>query len=225
LFISVEVTPNPESLKFIPMGESFNITEPRDFTSYREALASPLAKDIFQIEGVRGVFIGKEFVSVLKDPSATWTLIKPQVYVAITNFMESGQPVILPESEVPAGRKDTTILPEDSEQVAMVKELLESTIRPGLQEDGGDVEYLGIKDGVVLLKLQGSCRTCPSSSAHIKGGVERSLTYWVPGITGVLAVTDDELEKLNLEEFRKIDQAATMAESASTSSSQSEKAL
>lgn len=174
----------------------------KDISNYREASVSPLAKALFQIEGVKGVFLAKDYLSIVKSPTEDWLAIKPQVFAAITEFYDSGKPLINDAATPP---KDTDILPEDSETVAMIKEIIETRIRPSIQEDGGDIEYRGFtEDGIVLVKLQGSCRTCPSSSATLKGGVERVM-HWVPGVNGVLQVTDDELDNLNLEEFKKVE--------------------
>eukprot|EP01102_Stenamoeba_stenopodia_P017047 TRINITY_DN6055_c0_g1_i2.p1 TRINITY_DN6055_c0_g1~~TRINITY_DN6055_c0_g1_i2.p1 ORF type:complete len:268 (-),score=64.35 TRINITY_DN6055_c0_g1_i2:33-836(-) len=215
LFIQVHNTPNPESLKFIPTGKTLMENGTKDISNYREASVSPLAKALFQIEGVKGVFLAKEYLSIVKSPTEDWLSIKPQVFSAITEFFDSGKPLINNEETPP---KDTDILPEDSETVAMIKEIIETRIRPSIQEDGGDIEYKGFtEDGIVLVKLQGSCRTCPSSSATLKGGVERVM-HWVPGVNGVLQVTDDELESLNLEEYKKVEANTAKAATGSDSS-------
>jgi len=135
-----------------------------------------------------------------------WHYLKPQIFSIISDFYASGKPLLSTEASQNAAEKSTVIQPEDSETVAMIKEILETRVRPGVQEDGGDIQYRGFQDGVVYLKMQGSCSGCPSSSVTLKNGIEKMLMHWVPEVNGVIAVDDDELEKLNLEHFAKVEQ-------------------
>eukprot|EP01104_Vermistella_antarctica_P001588 TRINITY_DN1165_c0_g2_i1.p1 TRINITY_DN1165_c0_g2~~TRINITY_DN1165_c0_g2_i1.p1 ORF type:complete len:378 (+),score=53.75 TRINITY_DN1165_c0_g2_i1:165-1136(+) len=203
MFIQVQDTPNPDSLKFYPEGEKVLETGTMDFANASSAQSSPLAKRIFQIEGVTGCFLTSDFVTVSKEEDLEWVIVKPQVFEMMTQFYSSGDKVLDAEY-VPA--KDTEILPDDDESVAMIKELLDTRIRPAVQEDGGDIEYLGFDDGVVLVKMKGSCSGCPSSSATLKGGIERMLMHWVPEVNAVVAVDDNDLEKINLDAFKKLEQ-------------------
>lgn len=109
-------------------------------------------------------------------------------------FFSSNEPILLETLPI----SDTTILEGDSETVAMIKELIETRIRPSVQDDGGDIIYKGFIDGVVFLKLQGSCSSCPSSSITLKSGIEKMLMHWIGEVTGVVAVeTDEEFENLS----------------------------
>jgi len=121
------------------------------------------------------------------------------------DFFASGRPIIDEGSQV---RQDTLVTEEDDDVVAMIKEILDTRLRPAVQEDGGDLEYKGFEQGVVLLKLQGSCSGCPSSSQTLKSGIERTLKHYVPEVTHVMAVDDDDLTKVNLEAFDKVDKVA-----------------
>jgi len=145
------------------------------------------------------VFFARDFISVNKEPEQDWTSLKPAVFGVIMNFYNTGKP-LLEEVQV---REDTQIQQGDSEVVQMIKEILETRVRPQVQEDGGDIEYKGFQGGVVLLKMQGSCSGCASSSVTLKSGIERMLMHWIPEVTGVVAVSDSDLEKINLEEFNK----------------------
>jgi len=98
----------------------------------------------------------------------------------------------------------------------MIKEILETRVRPGVQEDGGDIQYRGFQDGVVYLKMQGSCSGCPSSAVTLKSGIEKMLMHWVPDVTGVVAVDDDDLEKLNLDHFKKLEEKIEASKSSGT---------
>ncbi|KAI9352637.1 hypothetical protein BDR26DRAFT_849605 [Obelidium mucronatum] len=160
-------------------------------------MTSPLAKRLFRIDGVKEVFLGPDFITITKQEDAEWPLLKPDVYSSIMDHYSSGQP------PVPA---DTMIQPEDSEVVAMIKELLDTRIRPTIQDDGGDVEYMGFENGVVKLKLKGACRTCDSSVVTLKNGIENMLMHYVPEVTTVEQVFD-EMETISNNEFQKLEKA------------------
>jgi len=198
MFIHVQTTPNVDSLKFVP-GETVMESGTMEFPDPPAATKSPLAKALFKLDGVKRVFFARDFVSVNKDPEYDWATLKPAVFGAIMDFYSSGKPILM-EEQRPA---DTQIQPGDTEVVQMIKEILETRVRPQVQEDGGDIEYHGFENGVVLLKMQGSCSGCASSSVTLKSGIERMLMHWIPEVTGVVAVTDDDLEKINLEQFNK----------------------
>ena len=186
MFIQTETTPNEDSLKFIPgvevMGEGTV-----EFTDTRSALKSPLAIRLMGIEGVTGVFYGPDFVTISKDSETSWSVIKPEVYAMLMEHFSSGQPLFRSdEDREAAGPQDTRILDTDSETVAMIKELLETRVRPAIMEDGGDIEYRGFTDdGIVQVKLKGSCRGCSSSTVTLKSGIERMLMHYIPEVKGV----------------------------------------
>ncbi|KAI8849260.1 scaffold protein Nfu/NifU N terminal-domain-containing protein [Chytridium lagenaria] len=168
MFIQTESTPNVDSLKFKPGVPVMPGSTTEEFMSGREAMKSPLAKRLFQIDGVRSVLFGPDFITINKDQDSAWQLMKPDVYASIMDFYASGKPLI---EDVPE-HKDTAITAEDSEVVAMIKELLDSRIRPTIQDDGGDVEFISFQDGLVKLKLKGACRTCDSSVITLKNGLK-----------------------------------------------------
>lgn len=200
LFIQTEETPNPESLKFLPgrivldveeggeVGNGFYATK----SDKDEIARSPLAKELFQVEGVKSVYLGNDFVTVTKFAEAHWMHVKTRVFSSLMDFFQSGQPAVAAAAIV----TDTTILDDDDEIVAMIKELLESRIRPAVQEDGGDIRYVGFEpdSGLVTVKLAGSCVGCPSSSVTLKNGVENMLMHYIPEVTGVNALEDEEEE-------------------------------
>ncbi|CAD5219400.1 unnamed protein product [Bursaphelenchus okinawaensis] len=203
MFIQVEETPNPRTLKFVP-GQKI-LSEPRtyDFTSVSSAKISPLALQLLRLHGVKAVFFGEDFVTVTKtSDEEEWALIKPDIFATLMDYLQSGRPVIAESAE--AEPSDTTILDTDDDTVAMIKELLESRIKPMVQEDGGDVIYKGFEDGVVKLKMQGSCTGCPSSAVTLKSGIKNMMQFYVPEIQDVIEVkdeSDDIIEK----EFEKVD--------------------
>jgi len=202
MFIQTQETPNPNSLKFvpgIPVLESGTV----DFPEVKDANSSPLAKVLFRIEGVQSCFFAKDFITITKvDESFQWKVMKPEIFATIMDFFASGLPVIRPEAKVSEG---TEITDEDDEVVAMIKELLDTRIRPTVQEDGGDVVYMGFEDGVVKLKLQGACTSCPSSTVTLKNGIQNMLQFYVPEVIAVLQVYD-KADQVVQDEFLKIEE-------------------
>eukprot|EP00541_Cyclophora_tenuis_P006648 CAMPEP_0116542358 /NCGR_PEP_ID=MMETSP0397-20121206/976_1 /TAXON_ID=216820 /ORGANISM="Cyclophora tenuis, Strain ECT3854" /LENGTH=238 /DNA_ID=CAMNT_0004066367 /DNA_START=45 /DNA_END=761 /DNA_ORIENTATION=- len=197
MFIQTEETPNPESLKFLP---GRPVLEPKDgddvtgFYATRsdkdEISRSPMAKQLFKLEGVKSIYLGNDFVTVTKFAEHHWTHIRADVFSAIMDHYASGKPALSEVAEI----TDTTIFEDDDEVVAMIKELLETRIRPAVQEDGGDIRYVGFEPdtGVTTVKLAGSCVGCPSSSVTLKQGVENMLMHYIPEVTGVVALDDED---------------------------------
>lgn len=120
-----------------------------------------------------------------KSDDASWDLLKPEIFAAIMDFYSSGKQLFLDSNT--AASMDTAIQEDDSETVAMIKELLETRIRPAVQDDGGDIEYRGFdaESGIVKLRMQGACSGCPSSSVTLKSGIENMLMHYVPEVKGV----------------------------------------
>lgn len=204
MFIQTENTPNEDSLKFIP-GVEVMSTGSAEFLDTRSALPSPLAIRLMGIQGVRAVFYGPDFVTVTKDSEHPWSVIKPEVYSTLMEHFTSGALLFRSEEErLNAGPQDTRILDTDSETVAMIKELLDTRVRPAIQEDGGDIEYRGFEDGIVKLMLKGSCRGCSSSTVTLKSGIERMLTHYIPEVKSIEQVLDPE-ETIALDEFSKFE--------------------
>lgn len=160
---------------------------------------SPLAKSLFAIDGVVGVFLGRDFISVTKKSDEVWHLMKPMIFSTILDFFATGKNVIEEGPDV----SDTAILDTDSEVVAMIKELMETRVRPSVQEDGGDIFFMGFDEitGIVKVKLAGSCVGCPSSSITLRNGVERMLTHYIPEVIGIEEVVDDTPDTQSKLEF------------------------
>jgi len=182
MFIETEQTPNPATLKFLP-GRNVMGQATADFTSAEAAERSPLAQRLFQVEGVSGVFLGTDFVTVTKAEPKTWQILKPAILGIIMEHFAANRPVILESAPAPAAAEG-----EDSEIVAQIKELLDTRVRPAVAQDGGDIIFQGYEDGVVFLHLQGSCAGCPSSTATLKMGIENMLKHYVPEVLEVRAV-------------------------------------
>ncbi|XP_004529455.1 NFU1 iron-sulfur cluster scaffold homolog, mitochondrial [Ceratitis capitata] len=208
MFIQTQDTPNPDSLKFLPGVEVLGKGNTYDFPSVSAAYCSPLAKLLFRIEGVRAVFFGADFITISKDEETNWAVIKPEVFAVVMDFFASGLP-ILNEAKP---NSDTQIDDDDDDVVMMIKELLDSRIRPTVQEDGGDIIYMGYEDGVVKLKMQGSCSSCPSSIVTLKNGVQNMLQFYIPEVVSVEQVFD-EVDKFAEKEFKNFESKINLKES------------
>ncbi len=183
MFIQTEDTPNPAALKFLP-GRDVLTSGVADFTSRQEAAQSPLARLLFEIDGVQGVFLGSDFITVTKAGDKSWQVLKPMVLGAVMDHFTAGAPVM----EQAQGEAATDDAGEDSEIVAQIKELIDTRVRPGVAQDGGDIVYRGFKNGTVYLQMRGSCAGCPSSTATLKMGIENMLRHYVPEVLQVEAV-------------------------------------
>lgn len=190
MFIQTQETPNEHSLMFLP-GQTVMEQGTYDFPNARSAMVSPLAKKLFAIDGVSHVFFGSDFVTVSKAEGLEWGVLKPEIFATMMDHFTSGEPLIYPGEA--QERMDTHISEDDSEVVAMIKELLDTRIRPAVQEDGGDIVFRGFEEesGVVRLQLVGACRGCASSSVTLKAGVENMLKHYIPEITEVEQVLDE----------------------------------
>jgi NFU1 iron-sulfur cluster scaffold homolog, mitochondrial len=187
MFIQTEATPNPEVLKFLP-GREVLAEGSRDFRSAEEAQASPLAADLFDIEGVTRVFFGQDFVTVGKDPVHDWPHLKAPVLAAIMDHFTSGRPLFEAAEAAAGGHDQETVYEGETAQiVAEIKDLLDTRIRPAVAQDGGDILFSRFEPdtGVVWLHMRGACSGCPSSSATLKAGVENMLKHYVPEVTRV----------------------------------------
>lgn len=184
MFIQVEETPNPNSLKFYP-GEQVLESGTVDFQDKVTAsLKSPLAKSLFRIKGVKSVFFAQDFITVTKedDDFLDWKVMKPQIFSEIMIFYTMKQPVLFDEPDV-----DSNIINEnDSDIVKEIKQLIEDRIRPTIQEDGGDLAFVAYEDGIVKLRLQGACTSCPSSVVTLKNGIRNMLQFYIPEVKDVV---------------------------------------
>ncbi|GMM53091.1 Nfu1 protein [Starmerella bacillaris] len=202
LYIQTASTPNEDALKFLPsqsiLGAGARTIE---ILNYRDAIISPLAEKLFGVAGVNGILLGPDFITVEKAAEEHWNLLKPQVLSLITEHLTSGEPVI---NTGILQAEDTAYDENDSDAVSMIKELIDTRIRPAIQDDGGDIQYKGFENGIVKLKLQGACRSCDSSSITLTNGIQSMLMHYVEEVKGVEQVLDEE-EKLGIEAFEKFE--------------------
>ena len=184
MFIQTETTPNPATLKFLP-GETVLGAGTADFPTPDSAAASPLARRIFAVDGVTGVFLGRDFVTVTKADSAPWDHLKPSILGAIMEHFQSGAPAVegTADSDGHAAHDGP-----DAEIVGQIKELLDTRVRPAVAQDGGDITFHGFDRGVVYLHMQGACAGCPSSTLTLKMGIENLLRHYIPEVVEVRPV-------------------------------------
>jgi Fe-S cluster biogenesis protein NfuA len=189
MLIQTEPTPNPATLKFLP-GRQVMDAGTRDFASYEEAEASPLAAAIFSIGDVEGVFFGRDFISVTAAPGVEWRELKPQVLEVLLDHFASGAPLFAPGSAagIHIAAQEMEEDPADAEIVAQIRDLIDTRVRPAVAQDGGDIVYRGYKQGRVFLAMQGACSGCPSSTMTLKRGIESLLKHYVPEVETVEAI-------------------------------------
>lgn len=183
--IYTEMTPNPETMKFVANkllypGKSI------DFPDEASAAPSPLAKELFAFPFIRGVFIASNFVTLTKTPETQWDEVIPSVREFLKQYLEEGK-AIINEDQVPVKEDANTINADDSDVVKRIKELLENYVKPAVEMDGGAIGFKGYHDGVVKLMMQGSCSGCPSSMITLKAGIEGMMKRMIPEVKEVVA--------------------------------------
>lgn len=182
--IQTELTPNPSSQKFLP-GKIVMEKGTADFRNVEEAKRSPLALNLFKIDGVEGVFFGSDFISITKSDNHKWQMLKSSISETIIEYYKSGAAIMLQGEEDNSNTRNT----EDSEAVVKIKEILETKVRPAVARDGGDITFQSFDNGIVYLHMQGSCSGCPSSTATLKAGIENMLKHYIPEVREVRPIT------------------------------------
>jgi Fe-S cluster biogenesis protein NfuA len=186
MFIQTEPTPNPATLKFLP-GRTVLGDGSVDFRAKSEAGGSPLARRLFEVEGVAGVFLGADFISVTKSETDEWQHIKPAILGAIMEHYLSGA-AVLDDGRAAEESTHEDYDAKDQDTVNTIKELLDTRVRPAVANDGGDIVFHGFRDGVVFLHMRGACSGCPSSTATLRHGIENLLKHFCPEVAEVRPV-------------------------------------
>ncbi|RCL02297.1 MAG: Thioredoxin-like protein [Candidatus Tokpelaia sp. JSC189] len=186
MFIQTEITPNPETLKFLP-GRVVLANGVADFRDAESAAEhSPLAAKLFSIPNISGVFFGYDFITVSKNGSK-WEHLKPIILGVIMEHMVSNAPVIVTQT-LQDGGEEEFFDPAHNEIVSTIKELIEARIRPAVAQDGGEITFRGFEQGIVYLNMRGACAGCPSSTATLKYGIENLLRHFIPEVQSVQAM-------------------------------------
>lgn len=189
MFIQTESTPNPNTLKFLPGRIVAGASALHDFESAADAARSPLAAEIFGVEGVSRVFFGMDFVAVTKS-DGEWQHLKPAILGAIMEHFQMDRPLIKEAAAEIEPGTDAVLSEEDQDIVEQIIELLETRVRPAVAQDGGDITFRSFdsQTGTVYLNMRGACSGCPSSTATLKGGIEKMLMHYIPEVTAVQAI-------------------------------------
>ena len=180
MFVQTENTPNPNSLKFFP-GKKVSETGPVEILDIKET-NNELVKNILSIKGVRGLFLYEDFLSVNKSGDFDWSDLKHIVISYINDFYSNGNECVINKD---SDRGSDLNLSEIEKKIVNI---LETKIRPAVSRDGGDITLSSYKDGVVTVKLKGSCSGCPSSTITLKRGVENLLTHYIPEVKEVISI-------------------------------------
>ncbi len=189
MFIQTQETPNPETLKFIPSGETVLGNETAEFKNQKSAATkSPLALQLLEILGVESVFFGSDFITITKGAKSSWQEIKSEILATIMDFYVSGKPIMFEQKTSENSPENS----QDSEIVKQIKELIEIKVRPAVAMDGGDIIFDSFEDGIVKLQLKGSCSGCPSSTITLKNGIENMLKHYIPEVLSVEQIFEDD---------------------------------
>ncbi len=184
MFIETEPTPNPATLKFLP-GRAVMPEGTLDIRDPAAAEQSGLARALFAVEGVSGVFFGSDFVSVTKA-EGEWQHLKPAILGAIMEHFTSGAPLFEGAHALRADDEGEEFFDAaDADTVDTIKDLIETRVRPAVAGDGGDITFKGFRDGTVYLTMRGACSGCPSSTATLKSGIQNLLRHFVPAVQAV----------------------------------------
>jgi len=179
MFVQTENTPNPNSLKFLP-GKIVSKTESFEIKK-NDNMNNQLIKDLLSINGVEGIFLGKDFISINKIDNVSWEEIKHIVISLINDFYANGNDCVIDKSLV----EDEKNLEEVERRIIKI---LDQKIRPAVAKDGGDIKFKEFKNGIVEVQLQGSCSGCPSSTMTLKQGVQNLLRHYIPEVKEVKAI-------------------------------------
>ena len=179
MFVQTEVTPNPNSLKFLP-GKKVSNSGPYELT-IKDEINNELVRNILSVKGVVGIFLGEDFISVNKSDQTKWDEIKHIVISFINEFYSDGKEFVIDENI----KEEKSDLDEIEQKIVKI---LDQKIRPAVARDGGDIKFKEYKNGVVKVQLQGSCSGCPSSTMTLKQGVQNLLCHYLPEVKEVVAI-------------------------------------
>ncbi len=179
MFVQTQITPNPNSLKFLP-GKNVSLIGPLEITEI-EKTNNELIKNILSINGVKGVFLSYDFISVNKETDFEWEDLRHIIISFINDYFAKGNEIVISKSKVNEDLDTSTV-------ESQIIKILETKIRPAVARDGGDIKFKEFKNGVVRVELQGACSGCPSAALTLKQGVQNLLCHYIPEVKEVEAV-------------------------------------
>lgn len=189
--IYTEMTPNPETMKFVA-NKLLYPGKSADFPDVESATPSPLATELFGFPFIKAVFIASNFVTLTKTAEADWNDVIPSIRQFLKDYLEEGKPVINEEEMAQRRTQQSTneVSADDDDVVKRIKELLDNYVRPAVEMDGGAIQFKNYSDGVVSLAMQGSCSGCPSSMITLKAGIEGMMKRMIPEVKEVVAESE-----------------------------------
>ena len=185
MIVETEITPNPDTLKFLP-GKKVSEVGPVEFLKDDKNIKIPLASKILSLEGTVMVFFGENFITVKKEKNLNWENLKHGIISEINHYYSKWNDIIVKKDTKKNAKTSTP--GESNEIISKINEVLDSKIRPAVAKDGGDITFKSFTDGVVTVELKGSCSGCPSSVMTLKQGVQNLLCHYIPEVKSVEAV-------------------------------------
>jgi len=182
MIVETEHTPNPDTLKFLP-GKKVSEMGPMEFLKDDKNIKIPLAKKILSLQGTEMVFFGENFITVKKTKGLKWENLKHGIISEINDHYSKGNNVVVKKNLNESNKENSS-----NEIINKINEVLDTKIRPAVARDGGDITFQSFKDGIVTVKLKGSCSGCPSSTMTLKQGVQNLLCHYVPEVKQVEAI-------------------------------------
>ena len=180
MYVQTQNTPNPNSLKFLP-GKQVSMDGPYEILDKKES-NNELIRNILAINGVTGIFLSEDFLSVNKKDDAKWEDLKHIIISFINDYYSNGNEIVIDNNRIYSNESDL------SEIEKKIVKILDEKIRPAVAKDGGDIKFKEFKDGIVKVQLQGSCSGCPSSTMTLKQGVQNLLCHYLPEVKKVEAL-------------------------------------
>ncbi len=179
MIIETQPTPDNNVLNFFPPQPILKSGQ-AEFVDAKSLRKSPLAEHIFDLGGIRSLFITSDMISVTKEEKASWEELKPQILAEIMDHLSTGEATLTPAAE------------KDDNVVEQIQGLLNARIRPAVKQDGGDIVFKDFKDGIVYVEMQGSCKGCPYALVTLKEGVEKILKTYIPEVREVRNQSQEE---------------------------------
>ena len=179
--IQTELTPNPETLKFV-IDKKFIIYHGFEIKNEKEAKEYKFTKDFFELKGIKSIYIGENFIAVTKEKNITWNILKTKILTFVLDFISSNKVLIKKKS------KNKEIKRKKDKISNKIEKIIDEKVRPAVARDGGDIVFENFDKGVVYLKLKGACVGCPSSTATLKDGIENLLMHYFPEVKKVSAI-------------------------------------
>jgi Fe-S cluster biogenesis protein NfuA len=184
MFIQIQETPNPNTLKFLPGFIIMPEGQTASFKTLDDCGISKLAKELLEVDGVESIFYGHDFISVTKNEKTSWHSLKSIIVATIVDYNTSGMPIL--EGNLQKVQRNSEDLSLDEQEIVrQIVEVIDEKVKPAVAQDGGDIEFHSYKDGVVYVTMHGACAGCPSSTLTLKDGIENMLQYYIPEVIRV----------------------------------------